>query len=157
MRIEPPWSPPMAMSASPSATSTALPDDDPPAEYPVLCGLWTPPVALVWLPPDRQKYSQWALPRIGPPASRMRVTMVASISGTYPSRVDAPFIIGTPASITLSFKTTVLPLSGPDGAPSTRDFTYQALWGLSSGSGRTPGVRGYLTGGRLSGSWSTTL
>ncbi len=32
MRIDPPWSPPIAMSASPVATTTALPDDEPPAE-----------------------------------------------------------------------------------------------------------------------------
>jgi hypothetical protein len=32
MRMEPPWSPPMAMSTSRRATSTALPDDEPPAE-----------------------------------------------------------------------------------------------------------------------------
>ena len=32
MRMEPPWSPPIAMSASPRATTTALPEDDPPAE-----------------------------------------------------------------------------------------------------------------------------
>src|SRR3954470_19992352 len=54
---------------------------EPPAEYPILCGLCTGPVALVWLPPERQKYSQWTLPTMVPPASRMRVTMVASMSG----------------------------------------------------------------------------
>jgi len=31
MRIEPPWSPPIAMSTSPAATSAALPDEEPPA------------------------------------------------------------------------------------------------------------------------------
>jgi hypothetical protein len=30
--IDPPWSPPSAKSTSPSATRTALPDDEPPAE-----------------------------------------------------------------------------------------------------------------------------
>jgi len=32
MRIEPPWSPPIAMSTSPAATSAPEPDDEPPAE-----------------------------------------------------------------------------------------------------------------------------
>jgi hypothetical protein len=32
MRIEPPWSPPIAMSTSPAATSAALPLEEPPAE-----------------------------------------------------------------------------------------------------------------------------
>ena len=31
MRIDPPWSPPMARSTSPAATSAALPLDEPPA------------------------------------------------------------------------------------------------------------------------------
>jgi hypothetical protein len=44
--------------------------------------LWTGPAALVWLPPEKQKYSQCTLPAMVPPASRMRVTMVASTSGT---------------------------------------------------------------------------
>ena len=70
------------MSASPAATSAAEPDDEPPAECPGLRGLWTGPVAFVWLPPEKQKYSQCALPTIVPPASRIRVTIVASTSGT---------------------------------------------------------------------------
>ena len=45
-------------------------------------GFWTGPAALVWLPPEKQKYSQCTLPMMVPPASRMRVTMVASTSGT---------------------------------------------------------------------------
>jgi hypothetical protein len=82
MRIEPPWSPPIAMSTSPAATSAALPEEEPPAEWLGRRGLRTGWGSLVWLPPDRQKHSQVALPTISPPASSMRVTMVASISGT---------------------------------------------------------------------------
>jgi len=82
-------------------------------------GLCTGPAAEVWLPPDRQKYSQCALPRMTAPASSSLVTMVASISGTKPSSVEAPFIIGTPASMTLSLSATVLPKSLPVGAPFT--------------------------------------
>jgi len=64
MRMEPPWSPPIAISTSPAATTAALPDDDPPAEWPILRGLWTGPAELVWLPPEKQKYSQCTLPRM---------------------------------------------------------------------------------------------
>jgi hypothetical protein len=32
MRIEPPWSPPIAMATSPAAMRAALPEDEPPAE-----------------------------------------------------------------------------------------------------------------------------
>src|ERR1700677_561758 len=136
IRIEPPWSPPIAMSASPVATTTPLPEDDPPDEYPILWGLWTGPVALVWLPPEKQKYSQCVLPIMVPPASRMRVTMVASVGGTYPSSVEAPFIIGTPARLTLSFSAIVLPASLPLDAPLIVVLTYQALCLFSSPSGR---------------------
>src|ERR1700691_535488 len=107
------------MSTSPSATTTALPEEDPPAEYPILCGLCTGPVELVWLPPDMQNDSQWTLPAISAPASRTHVTIVASKSGTKPSRVEEPFIIGTPASMILSFRATTLPLSLPFAAPLT--------------------------------------
>lgn len=44
--------------------------------------LWTGPFALVWLPPEKQKYSHTDLPTIVPPASSTRVTTVASTSGT---------------------------------------------------------------------------
>ena len=107
------------MSTSPAATSAAEPDEEPPAECPGLRGFSTGPAAPVWLPPEKQKYSQCALPRMVPPASRMRVTIVASTSGMYPSSVEAPFIMGTPASMTLSLRTIVLPLSLPEGAPFT--------------------------------------
>src|SRR5690242_9917059 len=142
MRIEPPWSPPNAMGTSPAATTAALPDDEPPVEYPIRCGLCTGPVALVWLPPEKQKYSQTVLPTIVPPASRMRVATVASTSGTYPSIVDAPFIIGTPARQILSLSAIRLPLSFPAAAPSISVFTYHAPYRFFSGGGRRPGNRG---------------
>ena len=89
----------------------------------------------VWLPPEKHSDSQTDLPRMVPPASRIRSTTVASASGTYPSRVTVPFIIGTPATQTLSFSffpqwirtiARVFPASGPAGAPSMRLLTYQA-------------------------------
>ncbi len=43
---------------------------------------WVLAVALVALPPENEKYSQTDLPTMWPPASRMRVTSVASPSGT---------------------------------------------------------------------------
>ena len=87
--------------------------------YPRFQGLCTGPAVLVCDPPDRQKFSQWALPAMVPPACRMRVTMVASISGVYPSMIDEPFIIGTPARQTVSLSAIRFPRSGPFGAPRT--------------------------------------
>ena len=49
------------------------------------------------------------------PASRIRSTTVASMSGMYPSSVADPFIMGTPASMILSLSATVLPASLPAG------------------------------------------
>jgi hypothetical protein len=40
------------------------------------------PVTQVWLPAEKHKSSHAALPAILPPASRIRVTTVASTSGT---------------------------------------------------------------------------
>ncbi len=52
--------------------------------------------------------------------------MVASMSGTEPSRKPAPTIIGTPARQTLSLSATRRPASLPPGLPLIAVFTYQA-------------------------------
>ena len=64
MRIEPPWSPPIAMSHSPAATSAALPDDEPPADQPYLRGLCTGSGWLVW---DDLSDRVRAVPLVTPP------------------------------------------------------------------------------------------
>src|SRR5437762_4830926 len=63
IRMEPPWSPPIAMSTSPAATSAPLPLDEPPAAYPRLSGLCTGIGSDVWLPPEKHRLSQTALDR----------------------------------------------------------------------------------------------
>jgi hypothetical protein len=50
----------------------------------------------VWLPPDRQKCSQVALPRIVAPGIQQSGGNGGVVGGTKPSSVEAPFIIGTP-------------------------------------------------------------
>ncbi len=72
----------MAHSTTPEATSAALPPEEPPAEYSGAKGLRIGPVTQVWLPAEKHKSSQAALPTTLPPASRIRVTTVASTSGT---------------------------------------------------------------------------
>ena len=47
-----------------------------------LCGFFTGSGCEVWLPPEKHRSSHTVLPRMVPPASRMRVTTVASTSGT---------------------------------------------------------------------------
>src|SRR6266571_94318 len=136
MLIEPPWSPPIAISHSPATTSAELPLDEPPAEQAGWCGFSTGPVSAVKLLPEKQRLSQTAFPTISPPASKMRVTMVASNSGTYPSNADEPFIIGTPATHTLSLIAMRFPARIPVEAPLMVHFWYQAFSGFSSALGR---------------------
>ncbi len=101
----------------------------------------------VWLPPRQTEMLTGCLATIVAPASSIRVTIVASAAGINPSSVVAPFIIGTPASATLSFRTTVLPASLPSDAPFTSVLIAQAPWILAASAGRPPDVRGYFTSG----------
>src|SRR3954453_22894927 len=96
IRIEAAWSPPRARAASPAATSAALPLELPPVVRDGSHGLRTGPVHEVWLPPEKQRHSQTALPVIVVPAGSSRLTTVASRLGTKPSRVSETFTIGTP-------------------------------------------------------------
>src|SRR5258708_39485715 len=103
MRTDPPWSPPRARSASPAATRAALPLDDPPADLDRSHGLRTGPVLDVWLPPEKHRSSQTALPVMVAPASSRRGTTVASRRGVDPSPPARSLILGTPASSLLAF------------------------------------------------------
>src|SRR5271155_4008995 len=132
----------MAMSHSPAATRAALPLDEPPAERFASWGLRTGPVSEI---PEKHRGSQTAFPTISPPASRIRVTIVASTSGTNPSITLEPTIIGIPATQTLSLIAIFLPASLPEGAPLIDDFQYQALSRFCAAVGRYPASRGYLT------------
>src|SRR3954465_6225149 len=113
MRTDPPWSPPVARSTTPPATSAPLPLEEPPVLRVGSQGLRTCPVTAVWDPPEKQRSSQTALPATVAPASRRRRTIVASSRGTYPSKVAEPLVMGTPATAVLSLIATVRPASGP--------------------------------------------
>src|SRR5258708_21927672 len=69
IRMEPAWSPPVAMSTSPRATNAPEPVEDPPGVWPQARGLCTGPDMLVAAPPENEKYSQTDLPTISAPAS----------------------------------------------------------------------------------------
>src|SRR5690349_7936916 len=127
MRIEPPWSPPVAMSTRPPATSAALPLEEPPAVRVGSHGFSTSPVLAVIEAPEKHRSSHTALPVIVAPASSRRRTMVASVLGTKPSTVADPLVIGTPATAVLSFTATVRPASGPVADSVIEVWTYQAL------------------------------
>jgi hypothetical protein len=97
--------------------------------------LRTGPLREVWLPPEKHRSSHTALPAIVAPAASMRVTTVASRSGTWPWRIFDPFAIGTPATLMLSFTATVRPASGPPARLVMPVMTYQAPSEFSAGAG----------------------
>ena len=135
------------MSTARAATRAALPLDEPPEEREGSRGLRTGPVAELWPAPPKENPSVTALPAMIPPASRIRVTTVASTSGTNPSITAVPAPIGTPATQMVSLSATRFPSSSPVSLPRMSVMTYQAPNGFSEGSGRRPGVRGYFTSG----------
>ena len=67
------------------------------------------------------------------------MTTVASRVGTKPSTVSEPFIIGTPATMTLSLIATVRPARGPSSVSRISVVTYHAPSGLSASAGRAHG------------------
>ena len=147
MRALPPSSTPSAMSTSPAATAAPLPPDEPPAEWVGRCGFLAAPKSLVSFVPPMPKLSMFSLPTMDAPASSSRSATVASRLGTNPGSRREPFVMGTPARRMLSFRPTVLPASGPSGAPRTRHLRTNTLQGSSSADGRWPGSRSrYLSG-----------
>ena len=142
MRTDPPWSPPVAMSTTPAASRAALPLEDPPAERVVSHGLRTGPLREVCEPPEKHRSSHTALPVMVAPAASSLLTTVASRAGWKPSRVDDPFIMGTPATAVLSLMATKRPASGPSERSVIDVVTYQAPSGLSAGAGRFQGRSG---------------
>ena len=90
-------------------TKAADPDEEPFAILLLSNGFSTGPVTEVKLPPSRHRFSQTDLPMMCPPASNIRDTTVASISGIKPSNIRDPFIKGTPATHVLSLIATVFP------------------------------------------------
>ncbi len=60
------------------------------------------------------RFSQTAFPVMIPPEERIRVTIVASILGIQPVKVEVPTRQGTPATQMLSFMHKVLPMRRSD-------------------------------------------
>src|SRR5262249_56051273 len=98
-------------------------------------GLCRGAVREVWLPPEKHRSSQTALPVIVAPAPSSLLTTVASRPGMNPSTVAEPFIIGTPATAMLSLTATRRPASGPSARAVISVVTYQAPRSLPLSAG----------------------
>lgn len=98
-------------------------------------GLRTGSGCEVKLAPEKHRSSHTASPTIVAPSASRQRTAVASRRGTNPSTVREPFIIGTPATATLSLIATVRPANGPPEDSVIEVVTYHAAYGLSDGAG----------------------
>src|SRR5579863_723063 len=122
MRIDPPVSVPNATSASPVATATADPDDDPPGSRRGSSGLTGVPDQ--WLMPLADQHSSVSpvLPTIRAPASRADETTAAS--ATAGSAISAttgqPAVVGSPAMSMQSFTASRGPAPLPSASAAMR-------------------------------------
>ncbi len=100
MRTDPPVSVPNATSASPVATATADPDDDPPGSRRGSSGFIGVPDQ--WFTPFADQHSSVSpvLPTIRAPASRAEATTAASIwaGSAISATTGHPAVVGTPAT-----------------------------------------------------------
>src|SRR5947209_12207494 len=85
--MDPPVSEPRARAEKPAATAAALPPLDPPGTRVGSCGLRVGPKAEFSVDEPMANSSRLVLPTTTAPASRSRVTTVASYGGRQPSRI----------------------------------------------------------------------
>ena len=120
MRIDPAVSDPSPATASPSATETAAPDDEPPGMRATTAsaGLRGVPWCGLMPTPEKANSVMLVLPTIAAPASRSRATAAASCTaGGAPRRSTEPASVVRPATSYRSFTDTGSPASGGSGSP----------------------------------------
>src|SRR6478672_297035 len=117
--MEPPVSEPSASGAIPAATAAALPPLDPPGTRVGSWGLRVGPKAEFSVDEPMANSSRLVLPTNTAPASRRRVTAVASYGGLQPSRIRDPQVVGSPRVHRMSLRATGTPASGPGSSPAT--------------------------------------
>ncbi|MFK4385606.1 hypothetical protein ABIA40_005014 [Bradyrhizobium sp. USDA 223] len=118
IRIEPPVSLPMAMSAMPPIADTTAPAEEPPGMRVRSRGLaGIPSCGFV---PNAEKANSviCVLPMTMAPAARNRLTTSASsTAGGRPRRTAEPELVTVPATSNSAFIETMRPSSGPRSAP----------------------------------------
>src|SRR5690606_32217108 len=119
-RMEPPVSEPRAPKAELAATAAAEPPEDPPGTRVMSHGLKLGPQAEFSVDEPMANSSRLVLPTITAPASRRRVTTVASYGGTYPARIWEAAVVSRPRVHMLSFNAIGMPWRGPRSLPAAR-------------------------------------
>ncbi len=121
MRIDPPVSLPSAATASPNATETAAPDDDPPgmrATPSALAGFTGVPKWGLMPTPEKANSVMLVRPIRAAPAWRRRATTAASaVAGAASWRTAEAARVTSPATSKRSFTETGKPASGCSGLP----------------------------------------
>ena len=72
--------------------------------------------------------SMFVLPRMGMPASRRRVTRVASYGGTQPWRILDPHVVGRPRVVMTSLTAIGTPAMACSDSPAARRRSTSSAW-----------------------------
>ncbi len=132
MRTEPPVSVPSARSASPRATTTADPLEEPPGTRAGASGLTGVPVCSLTPSANQHSSLRLVLPTIRPPELRIAATHGASAAATpESSRLRAPTVVTVPTTSIASFTATVGP--SPAGGSSRSSQAGPCFTGRSRG------------------------
>src|SRR5688500_16713908 len=124
-RMEPPVSVAVAKGARRAATAAAEPPEEPPGTRLGSQGFLTGPYQLVSFDEPIANSSMFALPIITIPASRRRLTTVASYGETKFDSIREPQVVSTPAVQKMSLWTIGTPVSGP-ASPAARRLSATA-------------------------------
>ena len=105
------------MGAKSAATAAADPPDEPPGTRVVSSGFFVGPKAEFSVLEPIANSSRLVLPTKIAPASRSRVTTVASYGGRQSARIFDEHVVGIPCVHMLSLSATGTPASGPGSRP----------------------------------------
>ena len=122
MRTDPPVSLPMPIGASPAATATAVPLDDPPGTRWRSRSQGFHGVPIIRLVPHapRANSTMWVLPSGIMPAPSNRSTVALVVSATRAAHIRDPTVPTRPAMSHRSFTAIGRPCSGPSGNRAVR-------------------------------------
>jgi hypothetical protein len=121
--MDPPVSVPIEANDMPATTAAAEPPLEPPADLEESTGFRTGPKADSSLVVPKANSCRLHLPIRTAPASRNRVTTVASRAATCPARTRDAAVVATPLTSIRSLSATGTPCSGPRSRPAARSLS----------------------------------